>query len=527
MFKKSLFSLILLFSSTSFYAYAVISPTENIDQNPAFVKTSELLSLAQKNSAALDLFLENMPKGADLHVHTDGAAYAEDLVHYGLKDSWCVDPTSYNVSLNGKCQPNNRLSAIVLDQARYDALIDAWSLRNFPFNSESGEQHFFSTFMKYIPLVFYYPAQTIADIVNRAALQHEEYIELMLDSTELNVKAPSGETESDIGQRLGFQNNFAQMRTRFLNDPNLKAIINEIPTRLDQIKTSVNQHLQCQTKTAQPGCQMQVRYLYLGFRNLDAAPLFAQLLTAFEVAQKDSDIVGVNLVMPENGYVSLRDYTLQMQMIGYLHQTYPKVKISLHAGELVEGQVKPKDLSFHIRQAVEIAKASRIGHGVDVAYETHAGELLHEMANQHILVEINQTSNADILGLKASEHPFLLYFNNHVPTALSTDDEAVLRTNLTHEFADAIENYHLSYSDVKRLARNSITYSFMPGQSLWQSEYPFVAVSACQADLAHPTQSLGAACSQFLKQSPKAHLQWQLEKDFQMFEQANLTTKTQ
>ncbi len=60
-----------------------------------------------------------------------------------------------------------------------------------------------------------------------------------------------------------------------------------------------------------------------------------------------------------------------MRMLAYLHERYPKVHISLHAGELVQGLVPPEGLRFHIRDSVEIAHAERIGHGVDVMNETN------------------------------------------------------------------------------------------------------------------------------------------------------------
>ena len=76
--------------------------------------------------------------------------------------------------------------------------------------------------------------------------------------------------------------------------------------------------------------------------------------------------------MPEDGFISMRDYTLQMKMLDYLHSVYPKVHITLHAGELAPGLVPPEGLRFHIRQAVELGHAERIGHGVDVMYEDDA-----------------------------------------------------------------------------------------------------------------------------------------------------------
>jgi len=108
--------------------------------------------------------------------------------------------------------------------------------------------------------------------------------------------------------------------------------------------------------------------------------VFAQCLFVFELARHDRRVVGINLVAPEDDPSSLRDYTLHMRMLQYLSTLYPEVKIALHAGELTLGLVPPNELRFHIRQAVEIGKASRIGHGVDIMEEDDAPDLLNEMA---------------------------------------------------------------------------------------------------------------------------------------------------
>ena len=75
-------------------------------------------------------------------------------------------------------------------------------------------------------------------------------------------------------------------------------------------------------------------------------------------------------------------------------------QISLHAGELAPGLVPPEGLRFHIRQAVELGHAERIGHGVDVMYEDDAQGLLKELAMRHVMIEINLSSNEGILGIK-------------------------------------------------------------------------------------------------------------------------------
>ena len=161
------------------------------------------------------------------------------------------------------------------------------------------------------------------------------------------------------------------------------------------------------------------------------------MLLAFEVASVDPRVVGINLVQPEDGYVSMSEYHRQMLMLDYLHSVYPHVHIALHAGEIALGLVPPDGLRFHIREAVDLGHAERIGHGVDVMYENEPQALLKELAERHIMVEINLTSNDVILGVSAPWHPLPNYRAAGVPVALSTDDEGVSRIDLTHEYTRA------------------------------------------------------------------------------------------
>ena len=141
--------------------------------------------------------------------------------------------------------------------------------------------------------------------------------------------------------------------------------------------------------------------------------------------------------------------------------------IALHAGELAMGLVPPEDLTFHIRASVERGHAERIGHGVSVMNEKDPIGLLHEMAERNVLVEIALTSNDMILGVSGDDHPLPIYMKYGVPVALATDDEGVSRSDMTHEYLRAVESYHLSYADLKRMARQSLEHSFLPGESLW------------------------------------------------------------
>jgi adenosine deaminase len=52
-----------------------------------------------------------------------------------------------------------------------------------------------------------------------------------------------------------------------------------------------------------------------------------------------------------------------------------------------------------------------------------------------------------------------LYLEYGVPVALVTDDEAVLRSNITLEYVKAAQRHTLDYRTLKRIARNSIASS--------------------------------------------------------------------
>ena len=61
--------------------------------------------------------------------------------------------------------------------------------------------------------------------------------------------------------------------------------------------------------------------------------------------------------MPEDWYVPMHDFELHMAMLDFLHGVYPKVHITLHAGELAAGLCHPGSALPHPR-AVETATPS-------------------------------------------------------------------------------------------------------------------------------------------------------------------------
>ena len=504
-------------------------------QSPAsYGQASEARAASAYNIAvktgpeALRAFLAQFPKGADLHMHLSGAVYAETFIRDAGEDGLCVNTAALSFTkppCTGDLVPATQLSGNIsaANQALYDRLIDASSLRSFvPSAGWSGHDQFFASFSHLSGLSNTHTAEWVDEVASRAALQNEQYMELMVTPPFSHAAQIAHQTGWRPALAQASQQAFAEFRQQLL-DHGLRDEVSADRAEVRQAETGQKQTEHCGTVQAAPACQVQIRYLYQVLRGNPPEQVFAQALLGFETVQasmnaKDDTWVGINFVMPEDGFISMRDYTLQMKMVGYLHSVYPKVHISLHAGELTLGLVPPEGLRFHIRQAVELGDAERIGHGVDVMYEDDAQGLLKELAQKHVMIEINLSSNEGILGVKGAEHPFPIYFAAKAPVALSTDDEGVSRIDLTHEYVRAALDYNLTYDNLKKLARTGMEHAFLPSASLWARPDDFEApVKACQGQtLGGDTPS--AACKAFLNGSEKAAAQWELEQRFLAFE---------
>ena len=468
---------------------------------------------ARANPLDLEAFLRRMPKGADLHYHFPGGIYAETWIRDAAADGLCVDLATHAlVKPQPVCGAGQAPAAqAYTDQNLYDALVNAFSMRSFvPTPGWSAHDQFFSTFARfYGPVGQSHAGEWLDEVASRGAAQNEQYIELM--------DTPDFGHAAKIAYEIGWKDDLAQLRDALL----ARGLRDEVATardRLDEMEASRRAIEHCGVSGEMPGCKIRFRYLYQILRGFPREQVFAQTLLGFETASADPRFVGINYVMPEDGAISMADYALHMKMVGFLHGLYPKVHISLHAGELAPGLVPPEGLCCHIRLAVEVARAERIGHGVDALYEDRPYDLLKEMAAKHVMVEINLTSNDVILGVAGKDHPFPIYRKFHVPVSLSTDDEGVSRIDMTHEYVRAVETYGLSYTELKQMARTGIEHIFLPGTNLWREPDDFTRMAtACGADLPG-AEKTSPACTDFLKSSEKAQQQWELERRFREFE---------
>jgi adenosine deaminase len=472
----------------------------------------------------LDLraLLFDMPKGTDLHNHLFGAVDAESFIRAGVEDQLCVNTATLSfvkthqdvdAGVQGKPCGEGSVPAVQAyrDQVLYDALVDAFSMRGYvPTPGVTGHDKFFSTFRKFDGTDPRHLGEYVDEVATRAAKQNEQYLELM--------HTPDFSQAAALSREIGWQDDLATLREKLLAR-GLRDSVASARAQLDEMERVRREREHCGDAKETPACRLQVRYLYQVLRGFPKEQVFAQTLAGFETVSADPRFVGINFVMPEDGFISMSDYDVQMRMVEFLHGLYPAVHISLHAGEISPGLVPYEGLCCHIRLAVQQGHAERIGHGVDVMYEDRPYELLEEMAQKHVMVEINLTSNDVILGITGKSHPFPIYRRFGVPVALSTDDEGVSRIDLTNEYVRAVQTFDLHYNDLKQLVRTGLEHSFLPGRSLWQDQDRFKQLNA---NCAHEDLRSGAkssvGCAQFLAGSEKAQQQLELERRFRAFE---------
>ena len=508
-------------------------------------RAARAFNKARQSPLELRAFLVRMPKGADLHMHLSGAVYAETFLADARADLLCVDPRTLSLAKNVGTsrslppQPvcgegNVRADSAFHDQKLYNSLVDSFSMRSFvPSAGFSAHDQFFSTFGRFGGISKSHLGEWLDEVATRAAAQNEQYLEVMHTPPFPTADRLASETDwppSATGAlSLTTQDTtgtspqeLATLRDKFLAGglrDDVAVDRRDLASALDS--RDAIEH--CGQANAASACSVDIRFLFQVLRSNQPQLVFAQTLLAFEVAAAEAAtshpiVVGLNFVQPEDDFLAMSEYTRQMRMLDYLHTVYPQVHISLHAGELAPGLVPPSGLRFHIREAVDLGHAERIGHGVDVMYETDPQLLLKEMAERHIMVEINLTSNDVILGVSLNHHSLPAYRAAGVPTALSTDDEGVSRIDLTHEYARAVIDFNLGYLDLKKMARTSLEHSFLPGASLWASPDVFTRVNPACAAQALGAETPSARCTEFLRSSLKAAQQWQLEHRYVVFE---------
>jgi adenosine deaminase len=416
-------------------------------------------------AAELTMFFSQMPKGGDLHHHYSGAIYVEQYLDFLDQQGLCVNKQTYRIETDKALVEAQRAKPakdktclgsadVYNDDYTYRELLQRWSSKDFKTygaDQPPPDRQFFQTFGYFGPVSNANFHEGLLALKHRAVLENVSYIETMF---KMAPPTSNPAFDADAWRQGNDDAAFdAQMRAwmTILNaDPAFNKSIDDFVAKVNEASNGIDD------------ANFTMRYQTYVLRLLPPSNVFSSMLAAFKADMQSERLVGVNIVGQESNRVSMRDYALHMKMFRFLKAVYPDVKVALHAGELALGDVPPEGLQFHIDQALSVAHADRIGHGIDLAHESNVARILQTMREKDIPVEINLTSNAFINGVQGADHPVTLYRKYGVPYVISTDDAGVTRHNLSGEYVLFASRYKPSYGEIKRISYNSIRYAFLP-----------------------------------------------------------------
>lgn len=528
---------------------------------PALDKNAELLPVAsgscpQANRAVQDYFgvigsvrknqpdlarmLKKFPKGADLHNHLSGSVMPEDYLTLGSSEGDCFGadpaaPAMYTIkpaASPGVC-PDAFKPLARADAGERQQLLKSLSMYKFNDKGltsvQAGHDQFFATFGRF-GAVSGNPGNMVPMLAKLLQQAHDDsvgYVETMTSFQSAAVSAFADKLRLKYPDPAAFSNpaNYPAMYD-FLLSAGLNTAVTAAQKDVASYVKGVNDILLCGTATPDPACAVSYNFQAAVNRNAalkDGSPdlpkIFTQVVLSSVLASAEPRVVGVNLLSGEDSPVSMQSFTQQMGFFDYVAHRTAAPNIALHGGELTPcfvGADKPA-LKDHITGPI-MAGAKRVGHAVSFSYLSNADKnsVAGLMKKSNTLVEVPLTSNAQILGVAGHEHPFVQYFRKYgVPVAFSTDDAGVSYTDYTSAWIYAVGQYRLTYDEAVRLARASLQYSFLPGQSLWDDSATIAA--QCKGVVAG-SATPGEPCGGFLAKNAKAGVQWRFEGELAEFD---------
>lgn len=503
--------------------------------NQAVQSYFALIDSVKKEQPELVEALTQFPKGADLHNHLSGTVMPEDFITLGaaLGDCFGPDPlvpamyTVTSATAPGSCASGFKLLSQA-STAEQQQLLRSFSMYQFNDNGvtsiQAGHDQFFATFGRFgaisgVPSTM---GPMLAKLLQQENADSVDYVETMISFQSAGVSRLAGLLRQQYPDAATYtqSGNYPEMYA-FLVSAGLNDVVVAAQTDVATYVNGVNTVLNCGTAISDPACAVSFDFQASVNRNsalkdgsADLPKIFTQTALSCLLAATESRVVGVNLLSGEDAVVSMTNFTTQMKFFSYFHSRFPLVNIALHGGEITPyfvGSGNPA-LKAHLTGSIQ-AGAKRLGHAVSFSYLNDAdkADVVTQMRRNNTAVEINFTSNAQILGVAGNEHPFTDYFRKYgIPAVFSTDDEGVSHANFTDEWIYAARFYHISYTEAVQLGRSSLQYSFRPGAPLWQDVVSSTVVSQCAGETLGSSNP-GEPCKSYLGSSVKATAQWNYE----------------
>ena len=206
------------------------------------------------------------------------------------------------------------------------------------------------------------------------------------------------------------------------------------------------------------------RLIYADFRGADADGIVLKMREALRLSRDETNlIVGFDLIGEESGKL---DWTTRVKVA----EVQRKIAADPECYRLMDGKVAKKDLPYFLHDGESswadndnlidavLLGAPRIGHAFNLY---RFPSLYDHIKATDIALEICPISN-QLLGLSPDlrTHPAAGYLNAGIQCVLASDDPLFFGNDgLSYDFWEALIAWNLDLAALKKLARNSITYS--------------------------------------------------------------------
>ena len=178
-----------------------------------------------------------------------------------------------------------------------------------------------------------------------------------------------------------------------------------------------------------------------------------EIIAAKAISWHRRGVVAVDIAGPENDRFRFADYReifAECRRVG--------LGLTVHAGE-----IGPPD---EVRAAVEALEPSRIGHGIQSAYDANVMALLRERG---VVLEVCPTSNLStgvVRNLAEVRHIMRRLIDHEVAFAVSTDGPEMLRRYLRDEFDLLLRHEILSLDEVNQAIETATRASFVTPRAM-------------------------------------------------------------
>ncbi len=188
-----------------------------------------------------------------------------------------------------------------------------------------------------------------------------------------------------------------------------------------------------------------VRYLVTLVRERQDEELWRRFIDQ-AVALHELGVVGVDLAGDEFEHPN-REFVRAFERV----RDTGVLGVTVHAGEGTSPE--------HVRSAVELLGAQRIGHGIEAA--RHPG-VMGFLVEKGIALEMCPISNYQTGCVDdVSTHPLPLLDRAGVRVTLNADDPSIHRTSLLDEYDVAVSRWGYLLDDLLRLERNAVAAAFL------------------------------------------------------------------